>query len=733
MNGELGGSQVDLVDLVRSGAIDQVEERWMEAVEQGVRDWTEYRRTAEILARSGLGDQAGTLACMLLQQFDDAEPEPDHLRFALTAALLAPKDHELRAMCAKLHERAGRPGLDELLAPLSKASEGDMADVRERVETTLQLEPGAFVKSTQVGLPEQVVEYRAETKEFVLTDGEEQRILTPAQARAELRVLPPDDFRALLRFDLEGLKTRTEEDPTGVIRSALQSSGGRLEFPDLKKLFARAGLQQTRFTRWWNKAKGLVDRDPMIQVYGDKQPTLILRTDPISHEEELLAKIEGAEDTLRKMELVREYMSALSDGHEPNKEFLVRCAAILADIAHSESAPATIGIAAASIHEEVTALHGQEGIEALSDSVLGRIAAVEDVFAELSDEDLGRRVLEYARKNDENGWQRIFSATLPSAPSRTADTIAKALIDAGRQSDLRAAVSRILASPDRCGDGLLWLWRASASGSLKGADVNVDAYSTTMALLRLMNRWARARNQLDDAQASLLGRMRTSVGASNCKVLEGLVRNLDPSHAATMHAEIENNQGITEHTRNHTAGLLDNLFKDHIHGKKELWEQDSIFVSPYGLKKRQQEFDEIVNVQMVKNSEAIGDAASFGDLSENAEFTAALEQRDFLSRRANDIAAEIAKASVIPMAEVTGEFVNVGTRVRLKERGDGAERSITFLGPWDADLESGIYSYLAPFSMSFLGHKVGDTVTAKGEDGEKDYEILAIDVAEMPQ
>jgi transcription elongation factor GreA len=136
---------------------------------------------------------------------------------------------------------------------------------------------------------------------------------------------------------------------------------------------------------------------------------------------------------------------------------------------------------------------------------------------------------------------------------------------------------------------------------------------------------------------------------------------------------------------------------------------------------------------MVKNSEAIGHAAGFGDLSENAEFTAALEQRDFLSRRANDIAAEIGKARVIPIEEITSEFANVGTSVTVREAGGGGQRTLTFLGPWDADLERGVYSYLAPFAKSFLGRRVGETVEARGEEGAKTYEILAIAIAEIPE
>jgi len=139
-----------------------------------------------------------------------------------------------------------------------------------------------------------------------------------------------------------------------------------------------------------------------------------------------------------------------------------------------------------------------------------------------------------------------------------------------------------------------------------------------------------------------------------------------------------------------------------------------------------------VNVDMVNNSAAIGHAADFGDLSENAEFTAALEQRDFLSRRANEIGQELRRAALIP-EDISNDVVNVGTRITVKDKASKAEEVLTFLGPWDVDLDNGIYSYLAPFSQAFMGKKLGDVATAEGGDeAARDLEITKIEIAELP-
>src|SRR5690606_12986828 len=139
------------------------------------------------------------------------------------------------------------------------------------------------------------------------------------------------------------------------------------------------------------------------------------------------------------------------------------------------------------------------------------------------------------------------------------------------------------------------------------------------------------------------------------------------------------------------------------------------------------------NEDMVKNSAAIGHAADFGDLSENAEFTAALEQRDFLSRRANEIGEELKKAAVIPMDMIDNSRVNIGTSARVRDLATGEELRYTFLGPWDVDLDNNVYSYKAPFSLAFLGKKIGDRVEARGEHGDRILEIVGVDLAELPE
>jgi transcription elongation factor GreA len=80
--------------------------------------------------------------------------------------------------------------------------------------------------------------------------------------------------------------------------------------------------------------------------------------------------------------------------------------------------------------------------------------------------------------------------------------------------------------------------------------------------------------------------------------------------------------------------------------------------------------------------------------------------------------------------EMAGELeVSVGSSVLAREVKSGEERRFTFLGPWDVDVDNGIYSYRAPLSLAFMGKKVGD-LTVFDFDGEtRQYKIVSIESA----
>jgi transcription elongation factor GreA len=714
-----------LVRLALDGNFKTFEEAWIQAVTAGQRELEAYFEAADRTVASGRGDVAGPLLGMLLEQLAKDAVHDEILNFAERCVLLCITDKSVRGHAATIHKKAGRPELPALVAPLD-ASNNESA--RTLVSKCLRLKPGTFVTGTVRIGPERIVRFDTDALLFWLTDGESEREITPEAAAHELTILSADDFRALLRFEVNHLIDLAERDPVALVASALRAHKNRLEWQALKKLLARGVVDPTAFARWWNKAKGLVERNPMIQVYGDRQPILILRERPITHEEELAAKIKTLKTDLEKFDLVVSYVDSIAKGHAKDEVFLAQLGDMLSDIADSPATRAPVAIAAASLLDDLRKHAPSAGRDIDPAALAARAKDMSDLATLLNSEDLCRRVLEFVRTRMTENWATIFAKTLPTAPGRLPDYIAKELLTNGKGDELASAISAILQSPDRYGEGLLWLWKAATSKALDKAPCRIDKVAITIALFRTMNRWMRgARTQVSAAQRALVTRMRNAVVASNYKVILSVFEGITGVQALQVYSVLKDNLGFTDAQRHKLMEELKHDHKDAILGKKELWEEDVIYTSPRGLRIREEEFNKIVNIDMVNNSAAIGEAAGFGDLSENAEFTAALEKRDFLAARANDIGEELKKALLIP-DDIKTTTVNVGCTIRVKNVANGELETITFLGPWDANLEQRIYSYLAPFARNFLGKKVGDIA----EDGDKRYEILAIDRAQIP-
>ncbi|GAF78702.1 unnamed protein product, partial [marine sediment metagenome] len=84
---------------------------------------------------------------------------------------------------------------------------------------------------------------------------------------------------------------------------------------------------------------------------------------------------------------------------------------------------------------------------------------------------------------------------------------------------------------------------------------------------------------------------------------------------------------------------------------------------------------------------------------------------------------DLVRARVLDAGDVPADTVGVGSRVTVKRLSDGAEIEMSFLGPWDSDVENRAYSYRAPLAQALMGKTPGQTVTLKIDGPETEYTI----------
>jgi transcription elongation factor GreA len=155
------------------------------------------------------------------------------------------------------------------------------------------------------------------------------------------------------------------------------------------------------------------------------------------------------------------------------------------------------------------------------------------------------------------------------------------------------------------------------------------------------------------------------------------------------------------------------------------WHSNRIYCSREGIEKRSAEYTELIHVKIPENSADIGRAAAYGDLSENYEWTAAIEQQRQLTEKAAAMEAELRQARLIEDEKVVEGVVQPGTRVTFERAGNAA--TITILGPWDS--AEGVVSYKAPMASGMLGAKAGETATLDLPEGTVQVLIKHVEAA----
>jgi transcription elongation factor GreA len=150
-----------------------------------------------------------------------------------------------------------------------------------------------------------------------------------------------------------------------------------------------------------------------------------------------------------------------------------------------------------------------------------------------------------------------------------------------------------------------------------------------------------------------------------------------------------------------------------------------IYLTAEGVKDLRRELDHLVNVKRPALAERLRHAIQQGDLTENADYTAAKEEQGFLEGRIQQIETMLLRAKIIEENGPTDK-VSLGNRVTVVEDGADDEEVFQIVGPAEARPANGKISYESPLGQTLLGRQVGDTVTVEAPGGEVAFKITDI-------
>jgi transcription elongation factor GreA len=137
------------------------------------------------------------------------------------------------------------------------------------------------------------------------------------------------------------------------------------------------------------------------------------------------------------------------------------------------------------------------------------------------------------------------------------------------------------------------------------------------------------------------------------------------------------------------------------------------------LRRRQQ-------IERPRIIQAIAEARSHGDLSENAEYHSAKEAQSLNEGRIAELEDKLSRAEVIDVSKLSGHTIMFGATVTLVDEDTEEEKTYQIVGENEADVKSGRVSITSPTARALIGKKVGDSVEVNTPGGGKSYEILKV-------
>lgn len=153
---------------------------------------------------------------------------------------------------------------------------------------------------------------------------------------------------------------------------------------------------------------------------------------------------------------------------------------------------------------------------------------------------------------------------------------------------------------------------------------------------------------------------------------------------------------------------------------------DRIPMTPRGQRRLRDELKRLREVERPKNVQDIEIARAHGDLSENAEYSAAKERQSFIEGRIREIEGTIALSEVIDPGKLSGSRVVFGATVRLADTESGEETVYSIVGDHEGDIKEGRIAISAPLARALIGREEGDTVNLRTAKGPREYQIQEV-------
>ncbi|HNN80427.1 MAG TPA: transcription elongation factor GreA, partial [Leptospiraceae bacterium] len=488
------------------------------------------------------------------------------------------------------------------------------------------------------------------------------------------------------------------------------------------------------WSKWWNKAKVLLKKDPRIGFNPKKKDEIIYRQKPISLTEELSDKFAALTDPNKKLDIALEALEVYEEAEgavesfnhfyyeeEESKDIFRKLVAYLylemaSDIIHSDDLPR---------HQKPDDM--KRLIQDLSKEELLNFSK------QLTNVEIKKNYLNLIR-NYHPDYTNIFMGILFEVPVKVNKYAFGILVGENKHSELNLFIETAINKSKENPEVFLWVAKSIISGSWEYPWLNISNQDLILRTFRLLKPLAK----IEEKGTKLKNAAMDILFGNDNEAISAIIKSSDSDFIRKIYALFKEVPYITDAEKDKLFNLINKLipgfsWEDKFTSSEEETSDDSYFipanvilVTRMGFNAKKEEFEHLVNVEMAENSRDIGEAQEKGDLRENAEYKAAMERQVQLQAQIKKLEGELKSARILDITDVKTDKINIGCTVKLKNETTSEEIVYSILGAWDADTEKNIISYQSPMGKALLGKKIGDTAVVDFEGSHMNFQVLEI-------
>lgn len=154
--------------------------------------------------------------------------------------------------------------------------------------------------------------------------------------------------------------------------------------------------------------------------------------------------------------------------------------------------------------------------------------------------------------------------------------------------------------------------------------------------------------------------------------------------------------------------------------------EKEVLLTPDGLKRLEEELENLKSVKRREVAERIKIAIGYGDISENSEYEDAKNEQAFIEGRIITLEKMLRNARIINNDELDLETVSIGSTVIVKDLEFGDTMEYTIVGTAESDPARNRISNESPVGKAIIGKKKGTIVEVTVPAGIIQYKIVDI-------